>query len=443
MKKVKICLYCFSITICLLIGLFFKLKLSSLSATAQSQHASSYKYGESGEPDYMEAPQINTDEKQDSAEQNMPVQNAGLAFDYENLFAYTQDYPQYYTSEIEDSVDSMTQLVTTDSLNYIFMTDLHIDNSVFNTLSIIRQLKAAVNIANHSPIDFICIGGDLYNGNCFNGAGEAAETIQQITDVLKDSEKPVFILHGNHDDNSFTAQFDQSLLGSPDYIMTEDEWYQATMANFSQYATDYHSGYYYYDLPDKNVRVVALNMNDFGDTLDDEGRFARIGYNNYEYSDEQIQWLLNSALSRSDYDYIILSHDGFDYQSGYDSTSNREVLKMILTAAVNKTYFTYGSFRKDFRNWDPQILLYNCGHLHQERLTATQTINGLPILNTDTASISRTDTSAEYAALGYSRFSDRSFGTIKEACFDIVIRNKASVNVIRFGGGSDLTLSLP
>lgn len=432
MRIQQISIYIVCLIVCLLTGCFFKTNVSTCYPNMYNNY-NQVSYQNTNTPDINE---IDNDD-------DIVAIHSNLSFNYESLFQITQNYPQYYTSEIRNSVDSMTRLVSSDSVNYIFMTDLHIDSSVFNTIAIIRQLKAAVNIANNSPIDFLCIGGDLYNGNCSDGVAQAQETIRQITEILQECTKPIFILHGNHDDNSFTAQYDSTLIGSPDYILSESAWYDVTMANFSQYATDYHNGYYYYDLPDKNVRVVCLNMNDSENYVDKDGYYDRVGIYNYEYSNDQINWLLKSAFARTDCNYIILDHDGFDYKAGYDNESNQNVLKLILNAAVHKTHFTYNSFHKDFTRWNSQILLFNSGHLHQERLTDTKVIDELPLLSTDTASISRSGTPEEYAALGYDRFTDRTFGTIKEACFDIVIRNQTSIDVIRFGGGDDLTLNPP
>ena len=129
-------------------------------------------------------------------------------------------YPEYDEEEIRKTVKSVQDKITGETVSYIFITDLHIDDSEDVTESGFNTLNAFA-------------------------------TIQSISDVLKNCNKPVFILHGNHDDNSFSAQKDWDLLYSSDYVINKDEWYSVTMANFSQYATDYQQGYFYYDIPGK------------------------------------------------------------------------------------------------------------------------------------------------------------------------------------------------
>lgn len=63
------------------------------------------------------------------------------------------------------------------------------------------------------------------------------------------------------------------------------------MAQFPQYATDYHRGYFYYDLPGKNTRVVVFNMVDCDDTLED-GRCIEYAGMNYGLKDEMVQGLI-------------------------------------------------------------------------------------------------------------------------------------------------------
>lgn len=84
---------------------------------------------------------------------------------------------------------------------------------------------------------------------------------------------------------------------------------------FSSIAAKYQNGYYYYDLPGKNTRVVCLNMSDSDDTVTD-GKQAQMGMYFYGYSDEQIDWLLNTAMARQDCNYLFMCHDAFVIRRG-------------------------------------------------------------------------------------------------------------------------------
>lgn len=357
------------------------------------------------------------------------------------VLTQTGEYPDYYQPEILATINTIQEKSSADSVSYIFMTDLHIDTSDANMEIVYRELNAAVDVANNSDVDFICIGGDLYNGRCAGEDGKetAMGYIRSISEILTKSQKPVFILHGNHDDNSFSAQVDGNLLYDADYVINKQEWYSVTMEYFSQYATDYQEGYYYYDLPGKNVRVVCLNMSDVDDTVVD-GEQNEIGMYFYGYKDRQIDWLLNKAMSRQDCRYVFLSHDAFDYPEGYNEGSNREVLHDILVAAVNHVNYDDGKFSKDFSQWTGKPELYNCGHLHIKRIHTGSELGGIPLINSETSQL-RTGNSTKawgtFSEKGYYVTAGREVGTCTEALFDVMVSTPGRLEVIRFGAGDD------
>lgn len=354
-------------------------------------------------------------------------------------------YPvEGYAQEIEDSIAQVQTLTYDDSVSYIFITDTHLGNAGNSSPeesaeAIYHQLYAAVDVANHSDVDFICVGGDIQDGYCMGETKkqQAIDYIQSVSDILKLSEKPVFIVKGNHDDNSQTGEIDPSILYDPEYVITKDEWYQATMANFPQYATDYHDGYYYYDLPGKNVRVVCLNMVDIDDSVVD-GKRIEIGRADYGYKDEQLEWLMNSAFSRPDCEYVILSHDGFkDSSRAY---TNREHLQALLKAAYTHTPFSTDKFSMDFTDWTGKIKIYQCGHMHHERVAQYEELGGLPVVTTDSSVALEYEQSPMPWAKDYTREQNRSVGTIREALFDITILNDDVYDFVRFGAGDNRQL---
>jgi hypothetical protein len=348
------------------------------------------------------------------------------------------EYPDYYADEVKETVRTVRDKMSGSEVSFIYITDTHADSNDDTMEVAFRTLNAVVDVANNTDIDFVCFGGDLYDGMHAeaNGKENAMELIQSMSDILKNCNKPVFILHGNHDDNSFSAQKNEDLLYSADYIINHDEWYSVTMANFSEYATDYNRGYYYYDLPNKNVRIICLNMSDVDDTVVD-GKQNEMGMYFYGYKDAQIDWLLNVAMSRENCSYYIMDHDAFDYPEGYGDGNNRDTLQNILAAAYEKTAFSNGTFSKDFTNWSSNLVLMNCGHLHLERQIADSGTGGLVILNTDRAKFSK-----GYVWIkdkGYSTESVREKDTISESLFNVVISRQGSVDIVRFGAGDDVT----
>lgn len=361
----------------------------------------------------------------------------------EIVLAQDQNYPADYEQEILDTIQTVRNQVTGDSVSYIFITDLHLDTSEETQKAIYRQLNAVVDVANHTDIDFVCVGGDLYNGRHAeeNGKQTAMGIVESVAKVLERCNKPVFMLKGNHDDNSFSAQIDGNLLYRADYIINSSEWYSITMQHFSQYAQDYQNGYFYYDLPGKNARVICLNMSDSDDTVVD-GEQNEMGMYFYGYKDKQIDWLLNKAMSREDCQYFIMCHDAFSYPAGYGEGSNRDTLREILGAAYTHTAYSGEQFQKDFSKWSGKLMLYHCGHIHMERCLFDEEMGGLPVLNTENAMYSAKkriwlDEPGFFVETG------RQIETASEALFDIVVSQGDTIRVIRFGAGEDHSYTVP
>ena len=127
------------------------------------------------------------------------------------------NYPEAYKDEIMKTIRTVENDETNDSISYIFITDMHIDTSEETREVAYNQLYAIVDIANNSDIDFVCVGGDMYNGRYAdpNGKVIAMDTIESISKILELCNKPVFILKGNHDDNSFSAQINEDFCLMP------------------------------------------------------------------------------------------------------------------------------------------------------------------------------------------------------------------------------------
>lgn len=132
------------------------------------------------------------------------------------------NYPEAYKDEIMKTIRTVVNDETNDSISYIFITDMHIDTSEETREVAYNQLYAIVDIANNSDIDFVCVGGDMYNGRYAdpNGKVIAMDTIESISKILELCNKPVFILKGNHDDNSFSARINEDFCLMPTISLT-------------------------------------------------------------------------------------------------------------------------------------------------------------------------------------------------------------------------------
>ena len=86
-----------------------------------------------------------------------------------------------------------------------------------------NQLKWIVKMANENDdIDFVVVGGDTTTG-MYGSKEQCVTWTQAALDPLLECEKPVFVLMGNHDDNSYHVYAGDNLL-KPERVITDLDW---------------------------------------------------------------------------------------------------------------------------------------------------------------------------------------------------------------------------
>lgn len=269
-----------------------------------------------------------------------------------------------------------------EAVNYIFISDLHY-YSPAATPKQIEYLDAVVTLANSDErIDFICLGGDYTNG-LYKTKFECLDYMKELFEPLKKSEKPVFILTGNHDDNSYHVEAAKKI--DFDVMLSDKDWSDNVIAPFcaevvkdSKYP---ESKYFYYDLKDKKTRVICLDAIDCRAEFNESGRITKLrtegradgwsGYFWWGYSEEQINWLVTEAMTaEDDWNYVFLSHMGIidanaagSYKAKYGSE-----LAAVIQAYQDKKTFKADTVdaEKDFSATTGRILVYHHGHEHKE-----------------------------------------------------------------------------
>jgi len=294
------------------------------------------------------------------------------------------------------------------AVNYIFITDPHFDTQGSNGRPItknnsVQQFALAIKMANEmDDIDFICLGGDLANGS-YGTTDAWSEDLDRYLAPINECTKPVFVLVGNHDDNCYGSVADTVTLEQLNQrIMTNDKWQTAiidkyinrtladgTTIKVTQNEDPYmsekiNSKYFYYDLDNKNTRIICLNASDYEYAYDENGEFTLIhntstsvnvrsntynGYTFWGYSKYQLKWLAEEALGTlpENYNVIVLSHMAITKSStGKETYHNGTVLSDIMAAYQNKTAFAHNDYgiSADFTADNGRIMAYQHGHEH-------------------------------------------------------------------------------
>lgn len=357
------------------------------------------------------------------------------------------------------ALDIITEAISDndDSVKYVFITDIHYvgGEDVARTVATVKQIENLVQYVNRTDaIDFVAIGGDTIQGT--QKKSTSLGYFKKAFTPFLECNKPVVIVPGNHDDNSYaynTKTFDGS------WVITDKEWNDNIIDLYvnretangdvidvavSQDTKVANSKYFYYDLENKKTRIICLDSIDYEQsygedgmlTVDENGNVgltvrddskAVTNYNRYYmattywgYGARQMEWLAEDALQAGDdWDYIFISHMGIDedtnFNTGADITWYGKNLREIIGAYQFKTPYVNEELgiNVDFTNVGGEILSYQYGHTHAQKHLYSEDID-LWQVNSDTAQV-------------------------RDGYFDVMTVNKNSINRYNIGSGFDQT----
>ncbi|MBQ1186521.1 MAG: metallophosphoesterase [Clostridia bacterium] len=315
-----------------------------------------------------------------------------------------------------------------DSVKYAFITDIHYvgGEDVPRTVATMKQIKNLVEYVNKTDsIDFVAIGGDTIQGT--QSKSTSLGYFKKAFTPFLNCNKPVVIIPGNHDDNSYaynTKTFDGS------YLISDKEWNDNIIdvyvnretangdvidVSVKQDDAVENTKYFYYDLENKKTRIICLDSIDYEQTYDENGVLSvdadgNVGlavrdeskpvtnYMRYYmattywgYGARQMEWLAEEALQAGDdWDYIFISHMGIDedtnFNTGADITWYGKDLRNIIKAYQFKTPYVNEELgiNVDFTNTNGEILSYQFGHTHRQDWLYSEDVD-LWQVNSDTA----------------------------------------------------------
>ena len=381
----------------------------------------------------------------------------------ESLENVTLTYPEERKSEVrvynveyetyQRDYDRILPLIaaSAEATNYVFITDVHNDQkdiSAAQRASLKKQIQQVVNMANESDaIDFVVVGGDNTSGGYYNKQ-TSIDYMNALFEPLKDCKKPVLMLMGNHDDNSYSCNKKKYVQVDADNLVSKVQWNNEILKVYSPAeivhdSQNENSAYYYYDLPGKKTRLICLDAIDYAQKTDENGTIlasslelnsegnSNVGRSYWGYSARQLQWLATEALTAEDgWDYLFFSHMNAQGGCRYG-----DQLLQLMTAFKERTAYTDDEIGTvDFTAATGEILVYQHGHGHVQAMTE---LSGADVwrIETATANIAQLTNNKK----GNANY--RAFETDTECCFDVMSVGKTVVKKYAFGAGDDAELT--
>ena len=237
---------------------------------------------------------------------------------------------------------------------------------------------------------------------------------------LKSVHPNLIYTPGNHDDNRYLNRDGaQASVSEWDYTKGEVfSYYLSTNCPKKIFNTDNNGLDYYFDYPQFNIRIIAIDSNYYNSTTKSW---------NYGYADSTVSWLTNIlADTPSGYAVLLLSHMSPVYSHNADNYlyPNMELIQNVIQGFINSggdfigTF--YGHSHLDWSTATPWLdISFCCGKLHNGSVT--------PDLENMPNAVAP----------------DRVIGTATEDCWSVVLilPESRKIKVIRFGAGNDAEYS--
>lgn len=344
-----------------------------------------------------------------------------------------QLYSDEYVQSVADKVQSLS------GFSFTFMTDTHIDGRALYGNPSLNHLSNATRLSNLVPLKAVVHGGDL-----MDGVGVKSKSLnyisQAVSTLVKESEVPVLMTQGNHDDNSpYLMQAENT----PEQYITAEEWYWTVTRNLEGYnivqnQNDLDGNYFYLDFESDKIRMLVVNTNDLPYVLED-GTVKYLATNgDFAISDAQLDWIAAEALDFSEkeegWGLVVISHVPLHYPdvTGAQNCRNAQILTDMLEAFQSGENYAPDSWDGDFAQsvsvdfsaQGPQeVIACIAGHNHRD---LSRKINGI-----------------WYITTAASLANQRAYGTEEEDAFDVftIDRNEKRIYATRFGAGEDRVFS--
>ena len=339
--------------------------------------------------------------------------------------------PRSFNGYIESKKIEVLQQQNENTVCLAHISDIH--TTEFTGYRILQGVNILNEFANTLGIQAIINTGDniLYE----NKKADALGASMRVMERTKNKSVLLYSI-GNHDSNGWDKSDPQPF----DTFINDKELYAMYGQKMNDYVTwgDKIGMYYYYDVPNSNVRIITLNSCDVPYIKLDDGNIKYSPNTIYNYSQKQIDFLISTLSNSFDKHIIIDMHvpllsDAEGIVANYTMPHNNECVLGILQAFKNGTTYTYTNAETDFEvnvncKFDNSgtIIGVFSGHVHYDCLVTKDGINHIAI-------------NCDYMNKWTDSQPDRIFGTTSEFCFDVLtIDTKLKkCNLTRVGVGEN------
>lgn len=362
-----------------------------------------------------------------------------MVLDINSLQAPIGDVPSYVLTEATRVANAVTPLLTSNSLCFIALSDVHVGSDEQSRKSALHAFQGARLLCKMLPVDFSAVLGDWVTG----GTADDAEihTANHIA-VLKYGSilHPELRLVGNHDQGSYnesaylSAEETNKYIGRYSYPVTKP-------------SSGAERGYFYCDLAQKKTRIICLNSGDLGG-LDYSSANATDGH---YMSAAQFQWLvdtLSGAGTAGMTRILLLSHHPlhwYGYMPSVLTVLNAYISGSSGSVTVNGTVISYNFSGKN----SAQLIGTFHGHTHNF-ISGKIGDNEIARIGTPNACFSRSN---EYGSSAYDEAFRAKYGetttygktanSASDTAFvvNVVDFDSKVIHSVCYGAGYDRTIS--
>ncbi len=284
---------------------------------------------------------------------------------------------EYDTEEIMKQVkERLSTICNENCISFAFVPDLHYENNLYYQSSAVKLVEDLNEINDIYPISGVFLGGDNM-GNSYDRV-KLKEDTKNMVETFRAMNPPVFVIKGNHDDNSLRGRIENKNESVINAEIAEQDLTQLYSNGIEKGQAN--SLYSYIDFADQKVRIIYLNSIDVPYILDGE-KIRYPGQWCYGYQQEQLDFLVNDALNFENKDdsngwkAVILQHLSAVNQFTDAPVNNGEVFWGIIEAFRNSSTYNItkqGDFavniNADFTNQAKgNIIGIIQGHLHRDK----------------------------------------------------------------------------